>query len=1097
MKVIAAAAVVAMFAFGQDSLEKKLGDLFGPAKAFDPQCPKVDAVCEAWQSFRTAHPFPYQAIESKRLADGSLAIFLFEPPPVLLRSELDGLLKKAFGADLHSLARRRWQIGPDGWLEDVLLHVDAGNLSGDPLSDALTRHRIGFLHLALFGTTAGATLPLHGDAFVDHTKALPDIAITGSQLRTWVSDASMKWRRLDRAETGEQPFRTTTGFGLTAVFASSDRSLVTLSFPGTLLRLAPANPAKLDPLRVPFRLFALASDAVLGAMQEPSGQVLLVGRARTTPLTTLPPLRFETFRLVASQPDDELAQSYERTSMFAGKMQKARDWAPAYLSPALYDTELGALLNITDQLLKSWSQGGTIEYEFFNYPVRGAIPFPDEHKSDDKAKKPRALSVILGEKHNNSSVLFNWNTAGVGVLTSNAAGKVLVPSHTGSLPVTYGSDVNLGKMQTGHLFAYENAGYAYFRAQRDANLARVVSYTVIYQFCRALAAENPIPPLPQIYDPKDPAQRARHDAAAVVISATAELIAHFRAGKLDLEPKEREEVKKLLADFTRHYPGGTERQLAALVADRMSPEVKALQTQRANEARDLSTRFVIGAEQFNAELNRLKADEAAGIDAEKERLEARAVALRNKRAEVDNLQARLEALMAKIANDPIPKLQRKFNELASEEGDIDAVYEEFQSKFRYEPAGCIKTPSTVVSWSNELLQALFTSGGTNLSARTLRFEPSATAKSIQIVETPKGRIIRYPLADAARIEANAARVARLVEHEKATSIAELEKAVGASTGPPPPKRPALHLNEGSAADPFGAAFAKLEDRPSELVSALRAQADAESCCIFITSDSNGVSFAASRGPKPPPTVHQLGDSRALQDFVGGNGRKGKPLVFLNTPPEHVESIVASADLANKPVSLASLGGWAEALGTRRAGVPETRLATAIRFEGLDGRTSLLRGLSDDARRPGFLAMFHEVEQSIAWRSAKLRVLDEAETSAFMKSLGWNEGEGSPSVVVVSLPKAQSKSVDVGVTALFDPAVASASQPTVGRVVEAALDQVRAKGGSPAQFGAAVRDAIKRQLNKGLVKLNVFLTDGGVTTLFSLRFDKDGRHIEAA
>ena len=110
----------------------------------------------------------------------------------------------------------------------------------------------------------------------------------------------------------------------------------------------------------------MASDVVVGASWSGTDALLIVGRQRQVPLDVLPPLRFETFALLADVDARELAQSYERTTPFAGKLRAGdyanADWAPIYLSDPLIDSEFGALLNITDQMLKSWSSAGDIDY---------------------------------------------------------------------------------------------------------------------------------------------------------------------------------------------------------------------------------------------------------------------------------------------------------------------------------------------------------------------------------------------------------------------------------------------------------------------------------------------------------------------------------------------------------------------------------------------------------------------------------------------------------------------------------------------------------------------------------------------------------------
>ena len=94
-------------------------------------------------------------------------------------------------------------------------------------------------------------------------------------------------------------------------------------------------------------------------------------------LNVLWPLRTESILTLASAHTADLGQSYERTRVFAGKLASGgdagRDWAPIYLSDQLVDTEVGSLLNLTDQILKSWSQAGQVDYD--NFPIESRTLF--------------------------------------------------------------------------------------------------------------------------------------------------------------------------------------------------------------------------------------------------------------------------------------------------------------------------------------------------------------------------------------------------------------------------------------------------------------------------------------------------------------------------------------------------------------------------------------------------------------------------------------------------------------------------------------------------------------------------------------------------
>lgn len=178
------------------------------------------------------------------------------------------------------------------------------------------------------------------------------------------------------------------------------------------------------------------------------------------PVSLLPPLRTETILLLASVKENELAQSYERNHFFAGPTMYSHDWAPIYLSDTLIDTEYGSLLNITDQILKSWSQHGEIEYARFAYPKPSRFPFVDKG----------LMEFVKADE-----VTFNWNTKGAGYAMKSRGYDFFAWNRTGALPVDYLGDSN------SELRTAEETGYQYFAGIKDPNLARVVQYAELYQ----------------------------------------------------------------------------------------------------------------------------------------------------------------------------------------------------------------------------------------------------------------------------------------------------------------------------------------------------------------------------------------------------------------------------------------------------------------------------------------------------------------------------------------------------------------------------------------------------------------------------------------
>jgi len=235
------------------------------------------------------------------------------------------------------------------------------------------------------------------------------------------------------------------------VFISSKPGLILWSF---------GKNSPLDAHAVEIRQFALDSDLIIGAVSS-SDQVAILARERATPVAALPPLRTETILQLAAAREDELSQSYERKNPFAGRYDPSKDmdWAPIYLSPRLIDTEYGSLLNITDQLLKGWTEHGKIHYVNFTYPDPPAFPFSG------------ALDEVLSVKE----LTFNWNTKGAGYVTKTGDYEIYALNQTGALPIDYlaAGNPNIQKA--------EDTAYEYYTGMNDPNLIRVVQYAAIYQ----------------------------------------------------------------------------------------------------------------------------------------------------------------------------------------------------------------------------------------------------------------------------------------------------------------------------------------------------------------------------------------------------------------------------------------------------------------------------------------------------------------------------------------------------------------------------------------------------------------------------------------
>ena len=483
-----------------------------------------------WQRFRGEYPYHLQTIALGEASPTGRTLIVAEPPPSVTLRELQQTWPREFAA----ATIQRHRIGVDGWVADVVTRLP-------PQSEDATAELVRQLSGYLFGTSYKSYALQIGAK-----KAAPadnlDLSVSTTQLATWfglhpqersgagqaldvflglallvtfmaaIATRRRKWvlravatiavvmirswvgqppvpdvlfveRHTSRAPESLADVMNRSG----GVYDSAQRGVVVFVMPRS---------ASLNTYDAQLREFVLDTDSIVGAVATATA-VAIVGRERVVPVDVMPPLRVETLLQLASVRSTELAQSYERNNLVAGRFDRVRhrDWAPIYLSAELKDTEYGSLLNITDQLLKSWSQHGEVRYANFDYAVPRSYPFP----------------VRLSSHANTSTVTFNWNTKGVGYVDETGGYKLLGFARTGSLPVDY-----LGERDA-RLRSAEDTAYEYFAASRDPNLARVVQYAGAYQIFRAfdVKATNPYTV------PADSLDRATLEALAADVIDTA------------------------------------------------------------------------------------------------------------------------------------------------------------------------------------------------------------------------------------------------------------------------------------------------------------------------------------------------------------------------------------------------------------------------------------------------------------------------------------------------------------------------------------------------------------------------------------------------
>ena len=560
----------------------------------------VDASGQSdWQRFRGEYPYHIQAIALGPSEPGGRTLVVAEPPPSVTLREL----QQTWPREFQSATIERHRVGVDGWVADIVTRLP-------PQSEEATTELVQQLCGHLFGTSYKSyALPIGAPRQAPAQDL--DLSVGTAQLASWFGlqppERGFASRLVDfmlglsilisivavlRTRRLKWVLRTAVVVGALAVkgwidtppspevlfverhnsrppeslaqIMKSGGGLYDSEHRGLVVFVLPRS-ASLNSYQGALREFVLDTDSILGAVGTDQ-TIAIVGRERVVPVGVMPPLRVETLLQLAAVKSAELAQSYERNNFFAGRFDRTRhrDWAPIYLSADLKDTEYGSLLNITDQLLKSWSERGEVRYANFDYAAPGTFPFP----------------APLSKHVRASTVTFNWNTKGVGYSDTIGDFKLLAFARTGSLPVDY-----LGERDA-RLRDAEDTAYEYFAGSRDPNLARVVQYAGAYQIFRAFEvnATNPYTV------PVDALDRTRLaalaiDRLALLRSSEAERFADEIAGT----PKGRpyvEPFRRLVADLRAFHQRRGGRGDADLAATLIDPRPAAARARTSNSDYD-------------------------------------------------------------------------------------------------------------------------------------------------------------------------------------------------------------------------------------------------------------------------------------------------------------------------------------------------------------------------------------------------------------------------------------------------------------------------------------------------------------------------------
>lgn len=533
-----------------------------PVEVASFYCPVATSTCADWLSVRRSVIGPMRGYFVK-VTGNNATVVLTEPEGD--RDSFHKLVRALFGDSLTTLETRRVATGYNGWLEDVIIQVDLTSavettsvFSGHTLTNWVAPlelvDRLRLLHM--FSGSPIETFALENIQVIRNSPpttsfasaSLPDADRISINLSRVVGSSAKVWR--SPASSTTRTFKEIASDSTLTLHRSIDNQLVAFGLP---------SQSNADAWRFEFEQFALASDFVLGAHKAEDGNTILIGRARRIPTTQLPPIRFETFQALIDSPA-ELSQSYERQRLLAGRLGDGgtltgMDWAPIYLSSALEDTDYGTLLNLGDQILKSWSERGVIEYFAFSKVRPAAFPFGAESASGFYARTKQSRGLI-----------YNWNTDGA-FKESSGPTRTIVPSSYGALQVSYfpinGLNAPLERDSTG-----SQRGTRYFSSLGHPVLVRVSQHALLHSIAKAY-----IDP-PSVLDTDRASPRVAAMRAKMALVAQAWINEIRQAGpSAGMTAIQDQRLEQLLRSIEIKKAGlGLSQSLADLIADSSSVE---------------------------------------------------------------------------------------------------------------------------------------------------------------------------------------------------------------------------------------------------------------------------------------------------------------------------------------------------------------------------------------------------------------------------------------------------------------------------------------------------------------------------------------------
>jgi len=634
-----------------------------------------------WDNFRLNFPYHIQTIGvSDFEQDGSRILIVSEPPKHFSAYEAENIFSHF---NIKSEIKTH-TIGYDGWVKDFVVVLSGG-------SDRQKKRAIEKLYEYVFQSNYKPHFLNLSKNFTDKLNSGSNYSISAAEINNWFVEGEDKWF-VDANDSEKEEI-------LDKLLNTNEYGVYYSKKPGFVAWVMPKG--SITDYVKDARRFTLDADIIIGAIAG-SSSLAIIGRERTSNEFALPPLRVETILQLAAADKQQISQSYERMNMFAGKISGGQDWAPIYLSDDLLNTEYGSLLNITDQMLKGWSQHGEITYHNFMYSKPTKYPF--EHS--------------VTEEINTPSLTFNWNTKGAAYVVKYNEFDVVALNRTGSLPVTYIPEgIDHSEIPFEKVRECEEKFYDFFSSLKDPNLVRVVQYAAIYQIFSAFDVTA--------YGQKNVANKPTQDVTAEYSNKLLSAILNYKGSA---EPS--------FADILSNYREGEDADNSAFMSafvkilssggfesaiNAVKPKISTISDRFGSQGMEVLS-FIMGHPRFDRDFSYNTAQISENSVTEiVEWYQANNEHFQNINQNIDQLGISRKEVMDKYVN------------------SYNGSHEDW-----------IKTPSIVISWSTD---STFSTGGHNIDARMLglQVDRSLVSGQVKVIEQNGVRRLLVAADDVNRI----------------------------------------------------------------------------------------------------------------------------------------------------------------------------------------------------------------------------------------------------------------------------------------------------------------------------------------------------------